>query len=127
GEGEIDPAAAEIQAEIDDHLSTAAERLRSQGLPENLARQQSQEKFGDALAISRRCYWIKQGDALMFRTAVIALLSILCLVLGATVFTSWHSQRQMAEQMSALAEQLKLLAEQQHSAAPALPPAEVKP
>ena len=57
----------------------------------------------------------------MFRTAVIALLSILCLVLGATVFTSWHSQRQMAEQLSALAEQLKLLAEQQR--APASTPA----
>src|SRR6266404_398554 len=122
-----DPAAIEIQAEIDDHLATAAERLQSQGFAENEARQKSQQKFGDAAAISRRCYWIKQGDALMFRSAVILLLSILCLALGATVFTSWRSQRQMAEQMSALAEQLKLLAEQQRSAAPTLPPAEAKP
>jgi type II secretory pathway pseudopilin PulG len=109
-------AAAEIQAEIEDHLSTAAERLQSQGLAESDARQKSHEKFGDAAAISRRCYWIKQGDAVMFRAAVIGLLSILCLALAATVFTSWQSQRQTAEQMAALAEQLRLLAEQQRTA-----------
>src|SRR5438045_1954912 len=80
-----DPIAAEIQAEIDDHLATAAEQLQSQGIATQEALQKSQQKFGDAAAISRRCYWIKQGDALMFRTAVILLLFILCLSLGATV------------------------------------------
>ena len=47
----------------------------------------------------------------MFRTAVIVLLSLLSLALGVAVFTSYRSQRQMADQMSALAEQLKALAD----------------
>jgi hypothetical protein len=107
-----DPIAAEIQAEINDHLATAAEQLQSRGATAEQARQTSQQEFGNATAISRRCYWIKQGDALMFRTAVILLLSLLCVALGATVFSTWRSQRQTAEQMAALAEQLKLFAEQ---------------
>src|SRR4051794_21930717 len=96
-----DPIAVEIQAEIADHLATAAEQLQSQGLGADLARQKSQEQFGDVAAATRRCYWIKQGDALMFRTAVIVLLAILCLALGFTTFSSVRSQRHMAEQMAA--------------------------
>jgi type II secretory pathway pseudopilin PulG len=121
-----DPIAAEIQAEINDHLATSAEQLQSHGATSAEARAQSQEQFGDAATISRRCYWIKQGDALMFRTAVIVLLSLLCLALGATVFTSWRSQRQTADQMTALAEQLKALAEQQRSVA-STPPSAAEP
>src|SRR4051812_20674366 len=77
-----DSIAAEIQAEIDDPLATTAEQLRSQGLARAEAQQKSQEKFGDARAFPRRCYWIKQGDVLMFRSAVIVLLSLVCLALG---------------------------------------------
>src|SRR5262245_23931133 len=122
-----DPIAGEIQAEIHDHLATAAEQLQSQGATSAEAHAQPQQKFGNAAAISRRCYWIKQGDALMFRTAVILLLSLLCLAFGATVFSTWRSQRQTAEQMAALAEQLKLLAEQQRAAAAPTPSTEPKP
>src|SRR5437773_2776108 len=92
-----------------------------------LHREQSQEKFGDPATITRRCYWIKQGDALMFRTATIVLLAMLCLALGFTTFGSWRSQRQMADQMVALAEQLKTLAEQQRVVASTPPAAEPKP
>src|SRR4029078_4359633 len=92
--------------------ATAAEQLQSQGATTADAHRKSQEKFGNAAAVSRRCYWIKQGDALLLRTPVSLLLALLCLALGATVFTSWRSQRQTADQMAALAEQLKLLAEQ---------------
>src|SRR5438552_17450825 len=119
----LDPIAAQIEVEIADHLATAVERLKAQGLPSAEAQRTSQQKFGDTAAISRRCYWIKQGDALMFRTAVILLLSILCLALGATVFSSWRSQRQTADQMAALAEQLKALAEQQRAPVSSLPSA----
>jgi type II secretory pathway pseudopilin PulG len=121
-----DPIAAEIQAEITDHLATAAEQLQSQGAAPNEARQRSQAKFGDAAAISRRCYWIKQGDTLMFRTAIIALLTILCLALGFTAFSSYRSQHQMAEQMALLAEQLKAIAGQQRTA-PIVPPTPAEP
>jgi cell division protein FtsB len=109
-----DPVAAEIQAEIADHLATAAEKLQSQGLPTVEAREKSQAKFGDADLIGRRCYWIKQGDALMFRTAIIVLLSLLCCALGLVAFNGYRSQRHMAEQMAALAAELKALAQQRN-------------
>ncbi len=106
-----DPVAAEIQAEIADHLATATEKLQSQGIASNEAREKSEAKFGDAATIGRRCYWIKQGDFLMFHTATIVLLTLLCCALGVMAFNGHRSQRQMAEQMTALAEQLKALAE----------------
>src|SRR5438874_7772266 len=53
-----DPIAAEIQAEISDHLATAAEQLESQGIATADALQKSKQKFGDTVAIGRRCYWI---------------------------------------------------------------------
>jgi hypothetical protein len=120
-------AAAEIEAEIADHLATAAERLESQGLDPTKARQQSQEKFGDVAAIGRRCYWIKQGDTLMFRGAIILLIVVLCLGLGITTVGSWTSQAQMAQQMNALTEQLKALAERPVPASPSEqhPPQEI--
>ena len=123
--GDEDPIASQIHAEIADHLATSAQQLQSHGLAPDQALQKSQEKFGDPAAIGRRCYWIKQGDTLMFRTAVIALLAILCVALGFTTISSVRSQRQMADQMTALAQQLKALAEQK-IAAPA-PPVEQPP
>src|SRR4051812_24538015 len=83
-----DPVAVEIEAEIADHLATAAEQLQSQGLAADQAQQKSQEKFGDPASIGRRCYWIKQGDYLMFRALVIALLGILCVALAFTALGS---------------------------------------
>src|SRR5439155_19755999 len=73
-------------------------------------------------------YWIKQGDALMFRAALILLLAILCLALGLATFSSYRSQRQMDEQMAALAEQLQALADSQRTSPSAAPiAAEPKP
>jgi hypothetical protein len=123
-----DPVAAEIEAEISDHLTTAAEQLRSQGLAADEAFRKSEKRFGDATAIGRRCYWIRQGDTLMFRTAVIVLLVVLCLALGAAAFSSWQTQRQMADQMVVLAEQLKTLAEHQKTTLlTPTPPADSQP
>jgi hypothetical protein len=122
-----DPIAAQIEAEIADHLATSAELLEAQGIAAGAARRQTQEKFGDVATIGRRCYWIKQGDTLMFRTAVILLLAGLCLALGFATFSSVRSQRQMAEQMATLAEQLKALAEQQRTVVPTTQPADPKP
>jgi hypothetical protein len=101
----------EIAAEIADHLATATERLQARGVAPDAAQQQAAKKFGDAAAIGRRCYWIQHGDSLMFRYAVIALLSLLCLGLTITAIASWQSQARMAKQMAALTEQLKVLAE----------------
>lgn len=115
-----DQVANAIDAEIADHLATSSDRLLAQGLDAHAARKQSQEQFGDVAAISRRCYWIKQGDYLMFRTAVIILLVVLCLGLGVTAFSSLRTQQQMAQQMVVLAEQLKAVAQRQQPEAPLL-------
>src|SRR5258707_15214770 len=94
-----DPLATEIEAEIADHLATAAERLEAHGVSSRDDRQKSQDRFGDAIVIGRRCYWIKQGDTLMFRGALLILLTVLSIGLAIAVLVSWQSQSGMAEQM----------------------------
>lgn len=107
----IDPVAAQIDAEIADHLATGAEQLAAQGASADEARRKVHEKFGDTAAIGRRCYWIKQGDTLMLRGAFIALIVVLCLALAVTTIGGWQAQSRMAVQMNVLSEQLKALAE----------------
>lgn len=122
----VDPVAAQIEAEIADHLATSAEQLAAGGLTPADARLQTQEKFGDIAAIGRRCWWIKQGDSLMFRGAIISLIVVLCLALAATTIGSWQSQTRMADQMATLSEQLKALAERPAPAPAVAAPLEVK-
>jgi len=121
-ESSTTPAA--IDDEIADHQLAAAERLQAQGVSAADAKTQAESKFGDTTAIRRTCYWIQHGDSLMFRGAVIALLSILCLGLTITAVASWQSQARMALQMTDLTAQLKALAEKP----PTVPvPAQPKP
>jgi hypothetical protein len=115
-----DAVAAEIEAEIADHLATAAGELEAAGVASDQARQKAQEQFGDTAAIGRRCYWIKQGDSLMFRTAVVCLLVALCIGLAITTIGSWQAQSRMAAQMDSLTAQLKVLSETK-TAEPAVP------
>jgi hypothetical protein len=122
----VDPVAAQIEAEFADHLATSTERLTSQGASPGEAGRRSQEKFGDAAAIGRRCWWIQQGDALMFRVAVVSLIVVLCLALAITTLGSWQSQSRMADQMNALSQQLKALAERPEPAPAVTKPAELK-
>ena len=112
-----DPVAAEIQAEITDHLATAAERHQSGGLGETESREKAREAFGDVREIGRRCYWIKQGDSLMYRGAIALLLAVLALSLIAVTLRSWQAESRMADQIGALTAQLKELAERQPAAA----------
>ncbi|MCI0361376.1 MAG: permease prefix domain 1-containing protein [Planctomycetaceae bacterium] len=106
-----DQVAAEIQAEITDHLATAAERHQATGLSEAESREKAQQAFGDVREIGRRCYWIKQGDSLMFRGAIALLLVVLAVSLAAVTVRSWQAESRMAEQIGALTAQLKELAD----------------
>ena len=64
----------------------------------------------------------------MFRTAIVVLLTLLCCALGLVAYGGYRSQRQMAEQMAALAAELKALADQQKEVVATPPPAaEPKP
>lgn len=122
-----DPVIEEIEAEIRDHLATAAEQLQARGASPAEAHEKTQALFGDAYAIGRRCYWIKQGDTLMFRAAVVLLLAALSIGLAVVVVQGWRTQTRMADQMSALAEQLKTLAEKPSAPSTAMeqPPQEI--
>jgi len=124
--GEGNSVSDEIAVEIADHLATAADQLQKSGISAADARQKAEEAFGDREAISRRCYWIKAGDTVMFRAAVIGLLAVVCIALGVTMVGSWRAQTRMAEQMSALAEELKALAQQQAAAGAPTTPLEIK-
>ena len=121
--------AAEIQAEITDHLATAAERHQSGGLGETESREKAREAFGDVAQIGRRCYWIKQGDSLMYRGAIGCFSPVLALSLIAVTLRSWQAESRMADQIGALTAQLKELAERQPAAPAPMPlpaPIEIK-
>jgi hypothetical protein len=127
GTPRVPPTSADaIDAEIADHLASTAERLAAHGAPPEAARQAAHQHFGDVPSIRRRCYWIREGESLMFRTAVLVLLVGLSLGLTVTAIGTWQTQSCLAEQVTALTEQLKLLAENQRAAAPP-PAAEPKP
>lgn len=115
-----------IEAEIADHLASAAEALQDQGTPRGEALRLAHARFGDVESIRRRCYWVQQGDTIMFRTVVV--LFLVCLAVGLVVSAvgTWHSQSRLTEQVALLSEQLKLLAEKRQEGSPApeqpLPP-----
>lgn len=106
-----DPVAAEIEAEIADHLASSVESLQRQGVAPGEAQAKVKQQFGDAAAIGRRCWWIKQGDTVMLRVAAVVVIVLLCVGLAITTVGSWQAQSRMADQMHALGEQLKLIAE----------------
>jgi len=115
-----------IDAEIADHLASAVAQFQAQGAPPAAAERTAHDRFGDVTAIRRRCYWIHEGESLMFRTAVLVLLVGLSLGLTVAAVGTWRSQSRLTEQVTALTEQLKLLAENQRAAVPPAP-AEPKP
>lgn len=111
-----------IDAEIADHLASAAQRLAAQGTPPEAAQLAAHQQFGDVDAIRRRCFWIQEGKSIIFRTTVLVLLIGLSVGLTVTAIGTWQTQSRLVEQVTALTEQLKLLAENQQAAAPHRPP-----
>ena len=110
-----DPTAEQIAAELADHLAASAQELSRQGVPAAEAARQAQEKFGDVETVSRQCYWVQQGDTIMFRRLTIALVVLLCLGLVATTANSWLAQSRMSEQLDKLNAQLASLTKTQQS------------
>ncbi len=110
-----DPTAEQIAAELADHLAASAGDLERSGIPAAEAEQQAREKFGDVEATLRQCYWVQQGDSIMFRRVTIALVVLLCLGLIATTANSWLAQSRMTQQLAQLNEQLASLTKTQES------------
>lgn len=113
-----DPEAAAIQAEIGDHLATAAERHEAAGASPAESRQAAVAEFGDVGEVGRRVYWIRRGDALLWRGAIALLVAGLAVSLVVVSIRSWQSESRMAGEISALTEQLQKLAERQAQTLP---------
>jgi hypothetical protein len=111
----LDPTAEQISAELADHLAASAGELERRGIPAADAEAQAREKFGDVSAVSRQCYWVQQGDTIMFRRVTIALVVLLCVGLIATTANSWLAQSRLTQQLAQLNEQLASLTKTQET------------
>ncbi len=103
----------DIAAELADHLaeSTAAARVR--GLNEEQAKAHAAGCFGDVAAILRQCWWIKKGDAIMFRSAAIILGCICVIGLFAVAYSTWQIEASFTDRMDTLSGELRQLNETQ--------------
>jgi cytochrome c-type biogenesis protein CcmH/NrfF len=99
----------QLAAEIADHLSAAASDLVRRGEAEEQAARLALARFGDVARVKRRCWWIHNGEEVMFRTAGIALLSILTIGVAVVGFGGWQLQRSLASRTEELSEQLASL------------------
>ena len=66
-------------------------------------------RFGDVARVKRQCWWIHNGEEVMFRTAGIALLSLLTIGVAVVGFGGWQLQRNLASRTEELSEQLASL------------------
>ncbi len=96
----------DIAAELADHLAESTAAARVKGLNEEQAKAHAAGRFGDVAAILRQCWWIKKGDAIMFRSAAIILGCICVIGLFAVAYSAWRIEASFTDQMGALSGQL---------------------
>ncbi len=122
-ESSAGPLEEQLAAEIADHLAAAASDLTRRGEAEDQAARLAQERFGDVARVKRQVWWIHNGEEVMFRTAGIALLSLLTIGVAVVGFGSCQMQRNLAARTNELSEQLtSLTATQQAMLAQQRPP-----
>ena len=113
----------QLDAEIADHLAAAARDLLRRGEAEDQADRLALARFGDVARVKRQCWWIHNGEEVMFRTAGIGLLSLLTIGVAVVGFGGWQLQRNLASRTEELSEQLaSLTATQQAMLARQRPP-----
>jgi hypothetical protein len=105
----------QLAAEIADHLAAAADDLVRRGQAEDEATRAALARFGDVARIKRQCWWIHNGEDVMFRTAGIALLSLLTIGVAVVGFGGWQLQRNLASRTEELSGQLASLAATQEA------------
>jgi len=110
-----------IAAEIQDHLASAAEKIARQGTDDEQARQLAAKNFGNPEQIQRRCWWIQQGDQVMFRGIAVTLLVVLCLGLVAMGFGNWRLNARL-EELTAVITELSKRQSQAPAREPKQPP-----
>jgi hypothetical protein len=113
----------QLAAEIADHLAAAAGDFMRRGEAEDQAARLALARFGDVAQVKRQCWWIHHGEQVMYRTAGIALLSLLTIGVAVVGFGGWQLQRNLASRTAELSEQLaSLTATQQAMLAQQRPP-----
>ncbi len=117
GTPDVTPAdlAAELSAEIADHLAAAAGELRANGHSVDDATRTALARFGDVARIRRQCWWIWQGEEIMIRAASVALLVVLALGVVVVAIGGWQVQRNLATRTEELSERLAALAATQQA------------
>ena len=104
---------AEIDAEIVDHLCSAAEDLVRRGRSQEEAEAASRQRFGDVAWVRRKCWWIQQGELTMFRWLAIGLMSTLIVAVLALAAGGWRVQTALADRIAALTDELASMHEAQ--------------
>lgn len=105
----------QLAAEIADHLAAAADDLVRRGEAEDQAARMAIARFGDVARVKRQCWWIHNGEDVMFRTAGIALLSLLTIGVAVVGFGGWQLSRNLASRTEELSGQLASLAATQEA------------
>lgn len=104
---------AEIDAEIADHLASAAGEAARQGMPPDAATENALRRFGDVAAIRRKCWWIQQGDQIMLRVVAGGLFLTLLIAIVALGLGGWRAQTALADRLDRLTNELTTLGETQ--------------
>lgn len=100
---------AEIEAEIADHLALSADESSRRGLPPDAAAADALRRFGDVAAVRRKCWWIQQGDQIMFRALAAGVLVTLMIAMLALGVSGWRVQSALADRLDRLTGELASL------------------
>ena len=102
--GDLADVERAIDAEFEDHLASAAAALAQRGAGVDDAQRLAGQAFGDVTLIKRRCWWIQQGDRVMFRAVTIGLMLMLCAALVAMAIGGWHLNARLQDLATVLAD-----------------------
>lgn len=83
---------AEIEAEIADHLASAAEADQRAGCDVETAVGRAMARFGSIRRTRWKCYWIQQGDEIMLRAGVVFLALCVVVLLAVVLAGGWRMQ-----------------------------------
>lgn len=107
--GGNDQRRSEIDAEIADHLALSASELARRGSLPEAAAADALRRFGDVASVRRKCWWIQQGDQVMFRVLAGGLLVTLILATLALGVGGWRVQSALADRLDRLTDELNSL------------------
>jgi hypothetical protein len=97
---------ADIDAEIADHLASAAADLVRRGRDPEEAETTALRRFGPIASVRRSCWWIQIGDRIMFRWLAITLMAAMLIAVLALALGGWRVQTALADRLDGLTEEL---------------------